>query len=641
MGHPTYIREAGKKAQISPADYKAPCLSQALLKGDVNKVESLITPKHAELRKAGKTISLSGTGKAFDDELADLLTVLQERLAAGCGEAWLADEAYGASLDQKAIEAALAKNPPSEDDKKKPEYYQNTYAAIWDLLEFASEPEEVWARTFSEMVLFSMYGNPGHIHYWKDDASSLFSEYPKVYAILMACQYLSTYAILTRGFPASDVGAGMACSGATIKRSCFDTTEQTEEELGLKKAGADKDAAKKGDEAAKAKKGTRPKSELGPPLPKDKTKQESSPYFSKTDIIAKKQAGPGSVLSFNPGGPAEGSQNKGPITHVATILRRHGDQVQFIDTGVLVGTDEGKMAGGEGGTTDHSFVRGTVPASSSCVAIGVLKPPPGDLLAAAKTASQCRPLAFSRLAIVDVSKKDPVVRFVSRMCQAQYPVARYIWSLRGLPITGLRVIWSIYVPQGEEFTNATIKGEALSPDAIWKQARPEWEKRKAINGGTEGWVVKHQMSFFPTNYIRGEDTGKAVVARHKVDKSDGWVEDFEAPMDSQMPKQPKPEMGRMYKLDIAQTLGGFSASSANLDKQYICRPGETGKLDDGGAEFLKPKGAAPAAGAPANPSGGDPPAQPASGDPPPSQPPASKPASQPPPSQPPPSKPAS
>lgn len=589
MGHPTYIREAGKQAQMSPDDYKAPCLSQALLKGAVNQYPGLLTPKQKELTDANKVLTLQVQAD-FDKELGDLLTLLQERLAAGCGEAWLADEAYGPSIDRKTIDDKLAANPPSEEQKKEPDYYAKTYASLFDIMEFSADPEEAWARAFAEMVVFSMYGNPGHIHFWKDDASGLFPEYPPVFPILMACQYLSTYAILSRGFKPESVGGGLACSGGTINLPCFDKTPQPAKELGLVKEGdPDADDSKKNP--------PRPRSELGPALPKDKTKQETAPYFAKTDVLAKKQAGPGSVVTFNPGGPGEGSQNKGAITHVATVLRRHGSQVQFIDTGVLVGNDEskgsGSMAGGEGGTTDHGFVKGTLPASTSCVAVGVLLPPPGDLKEATKAAAAARPLGFARLAIVDVNDAaKPIVRFVSRMVHMQYPVSRYIWSLRGLPVKGLRLLWMIYTPQGDEFTKATIKGLKDTPGAVWKTARPQWEARRAGAGGTEGWEVKHQMSFFPTNIVRGEDTGKAVVARRKVDKADGWVEDFEAPTDAQMAKKPKPEMGQGYKLDVPFTLGSFCTSKDNLDAQYVCKPGagEKGAIDTtGGADFLKPK----------------------------------------------------
>ena len=215
MGHPTYVREAGKKAQMSPDDYKAPSLSQALLKGAVNQYEGLKTRKLKQLEKANKVLTLQ-TEADFDKDLADLMTLLEERLVAGCGEAWLADEAYGPNIDRKTIEDKLKADPPTDEQKKAPDYYGKTYAALFDTMEFSADPEEVWARTFAEMVVFSMYGNPGHIHYWKDDASALFGRFPDFHVLLMACQYLSTYAILSRGFPASDVGKGLACSGGSI-----------------------------------------------------------------------------------------------------------------------------------------------------------------------------------------------------------------------------------------------------------------------------------------------------------------------------------------------------------------------------------------------------------------------------------------
>lgn len=583
MGHPTYIREAGKKAQLSPGEYKAPSLAQALLKGAVNQYEDLKTPKQKELEAAKKKVSLQ-VAADFDKDLADLLTVIEERLRAGCGEAWLADEAYGAAIDRKAIEDKLAANPPSEEDKKKQEYWDKTYASIWDLLEFAMEPEEQWARAFSEMVLFAMYGNPGHIHLWKDDARALYTRYPDWYPLMMACQYLSTYAILSRGFPAADVKGGCACSAGTVNLDCFDTTEQSAKELGL--VSADNPEADNADKYPPHK-----KSETSPELAKGKDKQETAPYFATTDILAKKQAGPGSVVSFNPGGPKYGGQDKGATTHIGTILRRNGTQVQFIDTGVLVGNGESGGGGGEGGTTDHSFCKGTIPAAKHAVGVGVLKPPPGDLVEATKKAAAAKPIGFSRLALVDVRDKgNPVVRFVSRMVHMSYPVSRYIWASRGLPMEGLRVIWMIYAPQGDDFAETLMNNPKNTPKQIWDTARPLWKAKKDAHAGEEGWNDKHQMTFFPTQFVRGEATGKAVIARHKVDKADGWVEDFEAPMDKDMPKKPQSENGQLYKMDVPYTLGAFATKIDYLDQQYICKPGEKGKLDEtGGADFMKPK----------------------------------------------------
>lgn len=572
MAHPQYIREGGngKPLHVSDAGFLAPRLSLALLKGEVNRYDLLKTPLQKAVDQGRKKITLR---EEFDKDLADLLQHVQDRLTIGVTEAWFSDQGYGLTADRERIEEHFKTLSPPDGPDEQVEFVRTNILPLFDFAEFFNTPEEIWARAFSEMTVFSMYANPGLLHYWKEDPAPLYAKFPSVYPIGIACQHLSTYCILSRGFKPSDVGSGCACGAGTIKLPCFDHA----------------------------------KSALSPPLAPGKDRQETAPSFADTSQLAAKGAGPGSIVAFNPGGPATESQDMGPYTHIGSILRRSGDKIQFIDTGVLVGSEDKsdnsktqKVAGGEGGTTDHGFLVGVIPAAKHCVAVGVLNTP-GDLVAAAEVTRKARPLGFARLAIVDISDKSrPEVRFVSQVYHMKYPVSHFIWSLRGLPIEGLRVIWMLYSPQGADFTEELILNSSNTPRAIYDAANKSWDAKRKVGEAQDKalrpvaeaagkvfvpWAAKHPFGLYLANVVRGEPTGSAAICRRKSDKRDGYVEDFDAPKSDSLPSKPAVDMGQGLQLDLdgMPSLGAWSQGPRTLDLQFIRKPGSSGTTNGGAA----------------------------------------------------------
>ena len=303
----------------------------------------------------------------------------------------------------------------------------------------------------------------------------------------------------------------------------------------------------------------------------------TAPSFANTEALAKMKMGPGSVVVFNPGGPDYTGQDKGSITHVGSVLRVSGQRFQFIDTGVLVGNDED--AKGEGGTADHSFLTGVLPHADTLVAAGALKEPPKDLGEMAEAMAATRPLGIVRLAIVDVSDSaKPVVRYVSKLLHMRYPVSRLMWSLRGLPVDGLRVLWMVYAVQG-------IGGKAKSwtEGLIAADADKTAPSQLLMSGG--GYL-------YEANFVRGDANGQVVVSRHKEEKGkNGWVNNFEGP--ATLPERPSAEFMLAVKLQAPAggSLRAWASQQRNFGQKYIDKPGaKSATLDEEtvGVDFFDP-----------------------------------------------------
>src|SRR5262249_29385341 len=151
-------------------------------------------------------------------------------------------------------------------------------------------------------------------------------------------------------------------------------------------------------------------------------------------------------------------QNLGPFTHIGSVLRVAGNRIQFIDTGVLTGSEPGESSA-EGGTADHGFRSDAIMAAASCVGAAPLKPPPKDLVDMAQAMKKTLPLGFVRLAVIDIGDtKKPAVRYVTKLLPMTYSLSRYIWALRGLPIKdNLRVLALASTPVFRDTSDQYIK----------------------------------------------------------------------------------------------------------------------------------------------------------------------------------------
>lgn len=292
MGHPTYPRELndGTITHVSEPTWSAPRLAKALLEAPIGQHDCFKT----RLDKSGAKVSLQND---FDEELSSLLGHILERLEGGLGEAWISKDGYGYGGSPKINEDVL------------------------DGIEFYNTPEEHWARAFTEVTVFAMYGGPGEAYGIKGGDLAIFREFPRVFPISMACQHLSTLCVLSRGFPLSQMQTftrsgepiltGLGCTGGTTDYKVWEHREKFK--------GATK-------------------------------------YTTVESFLSLKPT-PGSVIIFNPGGPDYTGQDKsspGGITHIGSVLRVSGARVQLIDTGVLLGHEE--RISSEDGTVDHSFM---------------------------------------------------------------------------------------------------------------------------------------------------------------------------------------------------------------------------------------------------------------------------------------------
>jgi hypothetical protein len=363
----------------------APRLSRALLDGPVGSHDAFRT----KLEKTGSPLAL--TSGEFDGRLAELLQHVEERLKNGLFEAWIAPQAYD------------WRRPAGEGEMSRDEA-----ESLVKLLAFWSSPEEAWARAFTEMVLFTMYGGTGQTYFTSENKDRPFFEaFPRVYPIALACQHLSTMCILSRGFPIAKLSksfaAGCGCTGSTTTYDVF--IDKVKFECGK------------------------------PPEGKD---------FREVSELVKIPLGPGDVVIYNPGGPETLSQDHGKTTHIASVLRTSGRRIQFIDTGVLTGDDE---RGGEGGTVDHSFATRSIERDKSLIGWAKI-PEATDLAGFTTKVAASQPLGVVRFALLDVSdQRNPEVRFVSKLLHMRFPVSRLLWSLRGLPVEDLVALWYVYVPR--------------------------------------------------------------------------------------------------------------------------------------------------------------------------------------------------
>lgn len=489
MGHPTYVGDGNDEGvnHLSDKDWSAPRLSKSLLDAKVGAFDHFKTT----LDKSGEKVSLQ---KDFATQLKSLLEHIEERLNGGLDEAWISPSGYALdnakTLDRDTLGGLL----------------------------FYNTPEEKWARAFSELFVFAMYGGAGGAYSLSGGDKEIYEAFPRIAPLAAACQHLSTICVLSRGFPLSGMqkftdkaktkpwATGCGCTGGTV----------------------DYDVWAKGEKFANGTKYTTIES-----------------YLTLNPT-------PGSVVVFNPGGPNYNDQDKsspGHPTHIASVLRVSGARVQFIDTGVVIGSDEKK---GEGGTADHSFLNGpdSIPGSAELIGVAVL-PDASGVAEWAEKMAKTRPLGYLRLAIVDTTLGNKV-RFVSKLLVMRHPISRLIWSLRGLPIENLSVFWMVYVPKFSWSSNLIADGA---------EGKPISE------------LLKGTGSLHPTHVLRGEPDGTVRVFRRKTATGeDGFMEGLKGGT----PKPPTPEMGGEYILRLAgdPKLNSFCMDKGTAEKRFIDAPGD-------------------------------------------------------------------
>lgn len=475
----------------------APRLSKALLEGPVGSHDAFRT----KLDKTGSPLAL--TSGEFEGRLAELLQHVEERLQNGLFEAWIAPQAY--DWRRPASEGVLSLSEAE---------------SLVKLMAFWSSPEEAWARAFTEMVLFTMYGGSGQTYFTAEDKDRPFFEaFPRAYPIALACQHLSTMCILSRGFPIATLSksfvVGCGCTASTLTYDIFKNQPKEKFEPGKPPAGKD---------------------------------------YREVSELMKIPLAPGDIVIYNPGGTETLSQNHGKTTHIGSVLRTSGRRIQFIDTGVLTGDDE---RGGEGGTVDHSFATRSIERDRSLIAWAKI-PEATDLAGFTPKVAAAQPLGVVRFVILDVSdKRNPEVRFVSKLLHMRFPVSRLLWSLRGLPVEDLVALWYVFVPRFKW-------GEALlqAPDPSTAPAQLFTAQFGAL---------------YLANVIVSAAEGKAHVYRNK---------DKEFIRDSEISGVTSdPAMARSVPLAL---LGGSSLDTwcmapKTFGKRYVRKPGEAmGAIDEGG-----------------------------------------------------------
>jgi hypothetical protein len=524
----------GKPGHASEGGFPAPRLSKALLETRAGRYDAFKTK--VELSKRDP-ITLGE--KTFDKDLADLLDHIRERIDKGLDEPWLLEHGYGYNFgDQPDVPAKTLSRLKGE---SKPTESETSQACMDD---FFLEPEEKWARAFTETFIFLSYHLPDITYSNKGGMDGVYRGFPRAFPLAVECQQLATYCILSRGFDYKDVSvqkedgttklAGCSCSATSTALPVFEHHETFE--CGAK--------------------------------------------YTTTDayLKIKPPPTPGSTLVFNPGGPTYTGQDKsekGKVTHTASVLRISGARVQFIDTGVVSGNGE---PSGEGGTVDHAFCKGAIPSTNTLVGVGILpKADPGKLAAMTTSMLASRPLGLLRLIIADTTNPSKmVVRFVSKMLVMRHPVSKLIWSLRGLPVAGLTAFWYVYAPQGHD---GSKDKKPAAPGKKWGDALiDDGDKSKPTAMFVAGWGKLIQ-----TNVIRGEATGRARVYRHK---KNGYLQDFSA----NEPTDHFAERGVNSALGTLGKLGAWCEKSDNFGLMYVCKSGDAGTADTSAAPvaFFEP-----------------------------------------------------
>ena len=313
-----------------------------------------------------------------------------------------------------------------------------------------SDPEELWARTITGMMLGAIYMSAATAYASGSDTTYYdLLEGGGPFPLAVMCQQSSTVALISRGFKHADYS-----NAGTV---------------GLNAGGSS-----------------------GRPIWTKNGTNTWLPPSTKPDldtlagsIAASPQIGPGAMYEYSLAKP-----NTGPA-HIAYLLRvpRRSanaslDAIQFFDTGGMSGADMAATTARSAapcvdgiGTYDDPWIVGKVPGPNGGAGhfngVGVLPPAP-NLSATVDMLTKCWPLGFARLILKRNNGKVMYASPLLPMCHTDdathnFSVAHLLWSLRGLPTCTLSneedtsssmtfgsATWNVFVPRGK-VTEQTIK----------------------------------------------------------------------------------------------------------------------------------------------------------------------------------------
>jgi hypothetical protein len=350
-------------------------------------------------------------------QVAAILEHICSRLETGLGPVWRLDEA----LPLFAADKNSAPVPLCEAD---PEALQSP-----GLL------EEAWAQAISEYLVGTPYLGPGGDYIGGDDTTvyaNAIAADPSV-PIIYACQHLATMAAISRGFDGAASYPFDAQSADNVKL-------------------------------------------WDPP---------GSVHIPPTSV-----GGNSAAAGIDSGAIRPGSVYIAPPKHrhIAFVLRTlRSKRVQLIDTGAMWpaegnpnSTISAHPISGNFDTHDMTGIR----ADRNLYGIGSLGAAP-RLAEAIKRLRASRPMGLARLVLLDRKAKEGIeivnagtdlpnrVRYVSPWVpmwdrndpKRNYPISRYLWSLRNHPFReDFEARWLIDVPQGELYRNmASTRDIAQNP----------------------------------------------------------------------------------------------------------------------------------------------------------------------------------
>jgi hypothetical protein len=321
-----------------------------------------------------------------------------------------------------------------------------------------SDPEELWARTITGLMLGAIYMSPATAYSSGSDATYYTAfEGGGPFPLAVMCQQSCTIGMISRGFKHADYSIG----------------KPPNETVGVNAGGSS-----------------------GVPV----WKQSGAAWLSPTPalktlagaIAATPAIGPGSMYEW-----ALATPNTGPA-HIAYILRaprksagKALDALQFFDTGGVSGSDGTMTAARVAApcvdgihTFDDPWILSNVPGpnggAGAFTGVGVL-PAPSNLSGSIDMMTKAWPLGFCRLIL---KRTDGSVMYASPllpMCHTDdathnFSVARLLWSLRGIPDSVIQseegligygsATWNVFVPRMSVTSKTLAAGRGASLASI-------------------------------------------------------------------------------------------------------------------------------------------------------------------------------
>lgn len=564
-----YVQEAGTAHISLEMPKHPPRLAVALFWAKSGQYDCWQTDLEKEVVKdPSKVVDLDAatTPESFDRELGRLLKHIQQRLEIGLSEAWISRYGYNAP------------QPPRADGKTPEQFAQELTAAwekAWALNGLYQEPEEEWARQFAEMFVFAPYAGMGQAAFDSGEENyRILQAWPKVYSTLVACQHLSSYTPLTRGFGADKLKNGMNAS-ANAGLPIFDPVVQD-----------------------------------GNARPSWITTEVST--YERRDLR------PGDLVAGKDADP-----NQKGFAHAASVLRRwplgaaakaeSAANLQLIDTGVLASI-------GDSNTQDHGWLTTAAITSAFSKAVAAQSgfgrlAEASSLKDAVSTSRKALPMGFTRLVLAAPGGR---ARYVSAMLpmwhgEHRFSLARYLWSLRDLPAKNLVAYWAVYAALGHKLFDELVK-EADAPgrscEALMTAAKAAHEAaeaarqeaiKEAVRTGKPAGDAANKVGKRPSLLRSAAITSKPRVVRFVSKTSTVWKEVVPNEPGRQMTYEEGPEADALrakWKRDAAAKKARYGSSpsevrdvsgqNSGMPLDLAARPGkDKGDLGrPGGWDFL-------------------------------------------------------